>query len=98
MILHEQYNRIMLYMEVQRALIHTGGGGKYKAWYFNWQEYLSNYHFSVCSPRRDYVIIFLKHCGTILLFFCVCVISETPLYLTLSKPLNNMLDRQLIIS
>ena len=57
-------------MEVHGLYITQGKKKKkYKAWYFNWQEYLSNYHFSARSPCWDYVIIFLKHCGTILLFF-----------------------------
>lgn len=60
----------MFYVVHGSAASSNSGGGKYKAWYFNWQEYLSNYHFSVCSSCWDYVIIFLKHCGTILLF-CV---------------------------
>lgn len=68
-IVHERYYHIMPCVDVRRVQYHLEKK-KHKAWCFNWQEYLSNYHFSACSPCWDYVIIFLKHCGTILLF-CV---------------------------
>lgn len=43
------------------------GKKKYKAWYFNWQAYLSNYHF-VPSPHTWIVWIMYQYCS-----FCVSV-------------------------